>query len=305
MHVVPGIEPTAPRGIRRVLSPVALKRLAVAGLLVVLPATFRPALAHPAPDRQIAEVNRLIVARPRDATLFLKRGEIRRGLSDWKAAAADYRRARELDANLDAVDLCLGRMLVEAGRPQEAIPALDRFLAKHPDHSMALASRARALARLGRSVQAADDFSRAIAQHQSPGHADPDLYLERARALAEGREPRLDEALRGLDEGMAALGPLVSLGIYAVDLEVRQRRYDAALMRIDRLAALSPRKESYLVRRGAILEAAGRPAEARQAYAQALEAAATLPPGRRKVPAIEDLASRARAGVERTSGGSR
>jgi len=303
MHVLPGIESTAPRGIRRVLSPGALRRLAVAGLLVALTATFGPALAHPAPDRQIADLDRLIAARPRDATLFLRRGEIHRGLSDWKAAAADYRRARQLDPALDAVDLCLGRMLVESGRPQEAIPALDRFLAKHPDHPMAIASRARALARLGRSMQAADDFTRSIAQSQP--HADPDLYLERARALAEGREPRLDEAIRGLDDGMAALGPLVSLGLYAIDLEVRARRYDAALERIDRLAAVSPRKESYLVRRGTILEAAGRPAEARQAYAQALEAVAALPPGRRAVPALEDLASQARAGVDRTAGGSR
>ena len=196
MHVVPGIESTSPRGIPRVL--VALRRLAVAGLLVVHTTTFGPALAHPNPDRQIADLDRLIAARPRDATLFLRRGEIHRGLSDWKAAAADYRRVRQLDPALDAVDLCLGRMLVESRRPREAIPALDRFLAKHPDHPMAIASRARARARLGRSVQAADDFTRAIAQSQP--HADPDLYLERARALAEGQEPRLDEAIRGLDE---------------------------------------------------------------------------------------------------------
>jgi predicted Zn-dependent protease len=288
---------------RRFLPRQAARRLAMAGLLGFLTAIFAPVGAHVAPDRQIENLDARIAARPWDATLFLKRGEIHRGLSDWKAAAADYRRARELDPALDAVDLCLGRMLVESGRPQEAIPALDRFLAKHPDHPMAIASRARALARLGRSIQAADDFTRAITQSQP--HADPDLYLERARALAEGQEPRLDEAIRGLDEGMAALGPLVSLGLYAIDLEVRARRYDAALARIDRLAALSPRKESYLVKRAAILEAAGRPAEARQAYALALEAVAALPPGRRAVPAIEDLASRARAGVDRTAGGSR
>ncbi len=106
---------------------------------------------------------------------------------------------------------------------------------------------------------------------------------------------------------MAALGPLVSLGFEAIDLEVRLRRFDAALARIDQLSAGSPRRESWLVRRGEILEAAGRDAEARQAYESAMDAIAALPAGRRAVPAVADLAASARRGLQRVStvGGSR
>jgi tetratricopeptide (TPR) repeat protein len=258
-----------------------------------------PARAHVPLDRQIVDLNARIAGRPAEASLYLKRGEIHRSRSDWNAAAADYRRARELDPALDVVDFCRGRMLLEADRPAEALPILDGFLLKHPDHAGALAARARVRARLGLSLPASEDLSRAIAQYRPTLNADPDLYLERARALAEGGEPRLEEALRGLDQGLGALGPLVALGLYASELEVRLKRFDAALARIDRLAAFSPRKESYLVRRGAILEAAGRTAEARQAYALALQAIASLPDGRRGARAVDDLAARARAGLAR------
>ena len=40
------------------------------------------------------------------------------------------------------------------------------------------------------------------------------------------------EALRGLDEGVKRLGPLVVLESRALDLELRQTNYDGALLRI-------------------------------------------------------------------------
>ena len=288
-----------PSRTRESLRLLAAGRLAAAGALAAVLALSPPVHAHVALDRQIADLDARIAAHPADATLYLKRGEVHRSRSDWKAADDDYRRAHELDPALEAADFHLGRMLVEAGRPAEGIPSLDRFLAKHPDHPGALAVRARARARLGRNLEAAEDYSRAIAQHGPQRPADPDLYIERARALAEAPEPRLAEALGGLEDGMAVLGPLVSLGLYAIDLEARLRRFDAALVRIERLATLSPRKESYLVKRGSILEAAGRPDEARRAYALALEAIASLPEGRRAARAVDDLAARARAGLAR------
>jgi predicted Zn-dependent protease len=249
----------------------------------------------------MADLSARIAARPQDASLYLRRGELHRAHADWDAAARDYHRAREIDPGLDAVDLCMGRMLVEAGRPARGLASLDRFLARHPDHPGALAERGRALAHLGRGLEAARSFTLAIARHRPADAPAPDLFLERARALAGSRPPRLDEAIRGLDEGMATLGPLVSLGFYAIDLETRLARYDAALTRLDRLAARSPRKESYLVRRGDLLEAAARPEDARQAYSQALAAIQILPAERRSARAVLDLEIRARSGLARGS----
>src|SRR2546429_3108060 len=51
----------------------------------------------------------------------------------------------------------------------------------------------------------------------------------RDRALAAEGGDHLDEALRGLDEGIKRLGPIVTLEFYAIDLELAHKRYDSAL----------------------------------------------------------------------------
>jgi predicted Zn-dependent protease len=105
---------------------------------------------------------------------------------------------------------------------------------------------------------------------------------------------RPEAALGGLDEGIARLGPLVSLEQPAIELELQARRWDQALHRLDRLAAQSPRKESFHERRGQILLQAGRRAEARQAFRAALFALAALPPAQRATPAMAELEARLR-----------
>jgi predicted negative regulator of RcsB-dependent stress response len=90
------------------------------------------------------------------------------------------------------------------------------------------------------------------------------------------------------------LGPLVTLELCAVDIEVKDKQYDAALARLDLLAAKSPRKESWLARRGDILLQAGKTEEARKAFQTALDAMETLPPARRNVPAMLELQTRLR-----------
>jgi tetratricopeptide (TPR) repeat protein len=144
------------------------------------------------------------------------------------------------------------------------------------------------------------DFDRAIAG--SPGdHGMPELYLERARALVAAGPQHLDRAIAGLDEGLRRLGEPVTLQLYAIDLEVEGRRFDAAIKRLDLLASRAARQEPWLMRKGAVLEAAGRREEALQAYRQALEAVESLPPNRRGSKAVNRLESEARAAIERTS----
>ena len=119
------------------------------------------------------------------------------------------------------------------------------------------------------------------------GKASPELYLESAEVLREaGRE---GEAVAVLDEGMARLGRLGTLAAMALDLEIALGRTEAALRRVDALIAAAPRKEGALYRRGAILEKAGRVAEARAAYELALAAIAAVPEYRRGTEATRTL----------------
>src|SRR5206468_8109047 len=105
-------------------------------------------------------------------------------------------------------------------------------------------------------------------------------------------------ALRSLEEGIKKIGPIVTLQLFAIDLEVKQKRYDAALTRLEQISAQFPRKETWLARRGEILQQAGRDKEARDAFRDALKAISILPAPRRQVPAMLELEKRLQALLE-------
>ncbi len=263
-------------------------------LLAVLPSAARAQGAPGDLTERILEITQQIATNPDRPELYLQRGELYRARLDWDAAQADYDRAGTLDPKLTVVDLARGRLFLEANWPHSAKAALDRFLSRHPDHAGALALRARALVKLGQPLPAAQDYTHALAKTSEPA---PEIYLERAQALMAAGSAHYEEALRGLDEGMKKLGPLLPLQLYAIELEVKLKRFDAALKRLDQVAASSPHKETWLARRGEILRDAGRPQEARQAFEAALAAIGALPPPHRNAPAMLELEKRLHAAL--------
>ena len=240
----------------------------------------------------IVRVTRQIAAAPADPALYLQRAGLHLAHEDYPAAAADYDRAEVLKGDLNAIRLGRGRVMLAMGRFADACAALDPLIAALPDHVEAHATRARARAGRGDVDGAAADFSTAIAKSARP---EPEYYLERAEALAAARPPRFDDAIRGLDEGLARLGvAVITLQLAAIDLEEKAGRIDAALARLDRIAAGAARRESWLVMKGDLLRRAQRPADARRAYADALTALAALPPRARSTQSAADLERRAR-----------
>jgi predicted Zn-dependent protease len=256
-----------------------------------------PAAAHLDLEIQIANVGEAIALDPANASLYLKRGELHRAHSDWPAAEADFLQARKLDPKMKAVDFYLGRLKLDAGKPKEAKRILDRLLADMPDHADALIVRARAEIELGQPDAGTRDFNAALATLEESGRAQPTYYLERARAFVD--LDKVDLALSGLDQGLEHLGQPVTLQLYAIELELQQGRHDEAMKRLERIAAQSPRKETWLIRRGEILEQAGRPDDARKAYTAALAAIETLPDTRRWNRAVQKLEASAEEALTR------
>jgi predicted Zn-dependent protease len=275
------------------------RRAAVAcAAALVLGGWAGPAAAHGTFHERIALLQQRIERTPDDPRLWAERAELHRDHGDLEQALADLNRAAALEPALPALDFWRGRILLDAGRSREAVAALRRFLAGSPEHADAHATLARALEELGRPLDAASELARAIESRERPL---PELYFDRARLLAEAGDERLGEAIDCLDAGIAALGPVASLELYAVDLEVRRGNADGALARIDRVAARSRRQESWLARRGEILEGAGRVEEARANYARALEEISALPSARRATPAARRLEGRVREALMRVS----
>ena len=267
-------------------------RLAV-GLVVacyLAPSLF----AHPGTHKQLTQLNARLRKDPDNAELLLRRGEAHRIHRDWKAAETDYSRARELAPALAWVDLCRGRMLLEADRPQEALGFFERFLVAQADHVEARVFYARALSAVGRRKEAAVEYTRALDVARRPL---PEYYIERTKVLTEIGE--VSAALRGLDEGVERLGRPIALELHAIGLERERGDYDAALGRVERIAATSTNKPRWLAERGDILVAAGRWEEGLDAYRSTLVTIDTLPAKRRRLPLFQALRERAASSIER------
>lgn len=269
-----------PRMTRR--SPTRLSALAPA--LLVYAALALASAAHDDLSAEIRRVDAEIGRTPSAAGLYLRRGELNRLAENWAAAFADYHLAETLDPRLAGVSLARGRAAFETGRFERAEAELDSYLRRQPRDPAGFTVRARVLAARGKVREAARDFSIAVNRSREP---DPDDYLAWARLLsASGDAAR---AVRVLDAGASRLGPLVSLAIPALELEEKLGRVDAALRRVDVLAAGARRPETWLARRAAILERAGRHDEARAACTDALAALAQVPDGRRQTGASQAL----------------
>lgn len=250
--------------------------------------------AHEGLDLQIARATREIEDHPGRADLHFFRAELHRVHEDWKAAQTDFDRAAALDPALAAVDLGRTRLWLAFGDAAEAKRCVDRFLARAPESGDGFLERARAVSRLGRPKESAEDYTRALARIGTPL---PEIYLERAAAQ---RSSSPEEALRGIEEGLGKLGPVVSLRLAAIDLDLELRRFESALARLGEIEAGSERKDPWLVRRAEVLLAAGRRAEAREACGAALAAMDKLPAGRRSTPFTRELEHKVRGLLEVT-----
>lgn len=235
------------------------------------------------------------LAKTPDADLFIRRGELFRHQQEWAKAEADYAAAERLDPAIAAIDYFRARALLESGAPDKALVAVERFLGRVPGEAEGWFLRGDIQAALNRHADGAADYQEGIRRAPSPR---PEHFLRRAKFLASA--PHADPAriLASLDEGIARIGPVISLVDYAITLELERRNYDAALARIETAMRHAPRRESWLVRRGDILVKSGRTPEAIASYRAALAAIEELPQRFRETVPVEKLARDARASLD-------
>ena len=261
----------------------ALTCLAIAWLV---PATGS---AHGNFDERIEAIEQTILADPTDPRPRLVRAELYRRHGDFVTALRELEVVRQLSPSLARVDYFRGLVYFDSGRYAEAEAMLRSFLVRQPENPDAHVARARTLMKLERPLAAARELDRAILYQPVPI---PDHYLDRATALAAAGDDHLAEAVRGIDQGIAAIGPIVTLERVAVDLELRSGQPDAALVRLERIAERSPRREMWLAQLGEILARLGRTDEAKQHFTLALAELDRLTAPRRNTPAMSRLTDR-------------
>ncbi|MDB6027317.1 MAG: uncharacterized protein JWM68_3540 [Verrucomicrobiales bacterium] len=231
----------------------------------------KASVAHGDVHQQILVLTEKMQASTNRAELLLRRAELYRMDEDYLSALADCSAVARMDPTNSLVHFVRGRILFDKKKFSAAKAELDRFLETYPQHSEALLIRARSWRSLGETTEADKDYTMAINAAAAP---EPDWYYEYAQMLQAGGQGTA--ALAVVDNGCKRTGA-VSLELFAVDLAVELKDFDNALHRLDKFCSQSQRKEKWFVRRGEVLEKAGRPAEACESYKQAEQAWVALP----------------------------
>ncbi|MFN0058762.1 MAG: tetratricopeptide repeat protein [Planctomycetota bacterium] len=250
---------------------------------------------------RIANATRRLEQQPRNASLLVERAQLHREHGDRSAATRDLVCALELDKCHVAALVAFAELKLEATDARAAVELAERALRAAPETWSAHWAMARASAQLGELEVAVKHYTATIA---TMAHPTPDAYLARfhtTRAL--GPEHRT-AALAGLDEGIARMGPLVTLELPAIETELELGRCDAALERLALIEKSARRKEHWQVLRAEILARAGRLEAARAAAAEALVLIARVRPHRLTV-SLTRLEERARAIAQSPAAGVR
>ncbi|MEI6808090.1 MAG: tetratricopeptide repeat protein [bacterium] len=189
------------------------------------------AMAHGDLQERIAAITVQILANQAAPELWLQRADLNRQHGDFSAARSDLDHATQLKPGWAAVHLQLARISFDSGQFVDCEQAATECLKLESSNIDARVLRARSLVQLGKLERVVADYDVVLNSTNSAAPM-PDLYLERARALA-GLQ-RWDDAIRGLDAGMARVGATPALALPAIEYERKRGAFGAALARLER-----------------------------------------------------------------------
>ena len=116
-------------------------------------------------------LDRLLAARPKEASLHASRAELLTRQGQWQEAAEEYARAAGLKPHDAQLWLESGRAYVQAERWEQAVAVLSKGIDLAPDHAGLFRERAGLYVRRGRWDEAAADYVRAL--ELTPAAGDP------------------------------------------------------------------------------------------------------------------------------------
>lgn len=247
------------------------------------------AVAHGTHSFLMKRANEGLAAQPADGGKWYQRALLQFEHEDWADSLADLEKAEEFAPGEFPVLWMRGQIADKQGKPADAKAAFDEFLSTAPDHWGALASCARVEVKLGLHDEALADYRKALANNPK---AEPDFYNEVAQALA--ARNLTDEALKVVGAGSIRLGEISSLQMRALEIELGVERWDAALVRLDRIQKCAVRPEPWMMKRAGVLAAAGRLDESRAAWLSLIARLESLPPAERESHSMSLISEQAR-----------
>lgn len=119
----------------------------------------------------LAELDQWLKQSPDDVQALVARGSLYRKVKAFQSAAADFRRAVELDGERDDARWGLAVALLEIGRYREALTHLERLRPRRADDPYLLVRVSRCQARLGQTGEAKKLLEEVLAAHPDDGPA--------------------------------------------------------------------------------------------------------------------------------------
>jgi predicted Zn-dependent protease len=239
---------------------------------------------HGAYHDVVAAITAELQKKPDDAALHYRLAEAHAGHEDWQACFEEIKHVERLAPGAYPTGYLRGLALHAAGNDAEAKRELDALLSTHPKHVDALATRGRVLMKLGEPAAASQDFRKAMQYAVSPSAG---LVTEAAKVIAAAGN--LEDASRLLDERLKANPDDPELLACALEIDRQRGAWDAALRRVDALQKTAPKPEPWMARRAELLQAAGRPDEARAAWTALRSHLLSLPNLERGTPLLAGI----------------
>ena len=265
-------------------------------LCVVLALLLTACPPHEGKHEQIDAATVAIEKAPQDLGRRLARAEIYLLHAELDACAGDLEVARRLAPKEAMITWLSARLEYSRKRFTPALELVDSFLTgslEVEQRHRALLLRAQCLTELAQTDLAIEAWSLLLKEDPN---VQPGWYLKRATLLT--TKPKgLELSIASLEQGLERLGPVVNLLLRAAELEEQLGRTDAAVARIEELAELSTRKETWLKKQGDILLRAERFDDAQARYAQALLAWQQLSEKRRQTTSMKKLLSEIQTGL--------
>lgn len=262
-------------------------------------------LAHGDAHERMEHLDARILSEPDNAELHLRRGRLYIEENHFEEARADLEKALALAPTQHGARYFLAEALLYGGKAELAEQQAQQFIDAHGAKELGALSRGYWL--LGQARMARKHPEAAILAYRAAlkvaVEPAPDHYQLFVDACLAARGKYLDEALRVLDQGLAAGGGIDLLQGMALEVELQAGRTDAALQRLESVIAQNKRLPFLYTRKAEILADAGRMAEAGKALVSARDALMTIPGKRRQAKVYTNLeqqiaALSTRAGVQ-------
>jgi predicted Zn-dependent protease len=234
-----------------------------------------------------------VEAAPSDPALRVELASLYSSHGELELALKNLDRVDALTPGKFQTDLLRGEAFLVVSNFKKAKEALDRQIASHSENPKGWLLRARAERKLSQDEASLADFREALKRTPAP---EPDLIQEVADALATRGSQA--EAAQVLAAGIERLGHIPSLVLRAIDLEIANKNYDAALRLVAEMQKQAPRPEPWMARRATILAQAGRTEESRAAWKALSDHLESLPASERSSHAMTQFADEARQALK-------